>query len=704
MEYEKYKTKKEAIMRAKKLCQTIKHNDYLYYVLDKPNISDDAYDSLMRELIAIESEYPEIKNNTSPTQRVGGKPADKFNKTQHLHKQWSFDNIFNLEELKKWDERVRKLINKNTSLARESIEYVVELKIDGLKIVLTYENGGFAIGATRGDGVMGEDVTSNVRTIRSIPLEIKNKSLFVVVGEIWFSKKEMDRINKERMKKNETPFANARNAAAGSIRQLDSRVVAQRNLDSFIYDIDKNDSLNNNELNIKQDEKLKLLKKQGFKVNTNHKICKTVGEIEEFYQEWKNKKEHEDYIVDGVVIKINSHLIQNALGYTSKAPRFAIAYKFPAEQTTTTVTDIVVQIGRTGVLTPVACLVPVKIDGSIVSRATLHNEDEIKRLDVRIGDTVIIQKAGDVIPRIVKAIKEMRNGKEKKFIMPDKCGICDGVVKKELVNAGNKKSIKHYCVNEQCLAKKIERIIHFVGKKGMDIDGMGEKIVEQLVNDKLISGFEDIFKLKIEKLEVLERFASKSAQNLITAIEKSKNVAMDKFLFSLGIRHLGEETAGLVVQNLKQIGCEKNVQDLSGLMCVFPNISIEKWTSIDGIGLVVAGELTRWFNSKKNINLLNKLNNLGIKIIIPRKSQKKESKIQGKIFVLTGTFFSMSRDEAKRYIKESGGRVSSSVSQKTDYVVVGKNSGSKYQIAKKLGVTTIKEEEFLKITENKTGD
>jgi len=666
--------KSEIKKKIEQLRKIIRHHNRQYYVFDAPELSDEAYDSLFRELKKLEGKNKEFFSKNSPTQRVGGKPLSSFKKTRHKTRQWSFDNVFSFQELNKWEEKITRFVSKDKSLAGEKLEYLCELKIDGLKIILTYKNGELVRGATRGDGVIGEDVTENIRTIKSIPLVLNEKADVVTVGEAWMSGKELERINKERKKGGEPLFANARNAGAGSIRQLDPKVMASRNLNSFIYDT------NNQELKT-QEEELALLRELGFKVNTEYKLCKNINEINDFYKLWIGKKR--DYGIDGIVIKINSIKIQKSLGYTGKAPRYAVAFKFPAEQVTTVVEDIVVQVGRTGALTPVAHLSPVLVAGSTVSRATLHNEDEIARLDVRIGDTVVIQKAGDVIPDIVEVLKDLRTGKEKVFKMPDKCSVCGGAVKKEVVRGA--KSAAHYCVNKNCFAQELERMIHFVSKKGMNIDGMGDKIVEQLMNEGIISDFADIYELKIDDLKPLERFAEKSAENLIDAIEKSKKVSLSKFLFALGIRHMGEETSSLISENFGTLERVKNA-------------SVENLEKIDGVGNVVAQSVSEWFHDKESKKLLGKLlKHITIKSLSRPTKALPSSGTSGKTFVLTGAMESLSRDDAKDRIKLFGGKVSSSVSSKTDFVVAGVEPGSKFEKAKELGVKIIYEEEFLKL-------
>jgi len=720
-------TKKETKKRINKLSKEIDRHRHLYHVMDDPNISDEIYDSLMEELITLEKKYPEFKSSTSPSQRIGGEVLDKFKKVSHQNKQWSFDDIFDFEGLKKWEEKILRLVDKKNKLS-EKLSYCCELKIDGLKIILTYKKGKLVQAATRGDGVIGENVTSNIKTIRSIPLELNEKIDLVVVGEIWLGKKELKKINKNRKKNNHPEFANVRNAAAGSIRQLDTSVAASRKLNSFIYDIDKlsisnflptkqtskfsifKQFLNSNfqksakkqNANIKnQVSELELLKKLGFKVNPYFELCKNIDKIEKFYKKWSRKKDKEDYEIDGIVIKINAKEIQDSLGYTGKSPRWAVAYKFPAEKTVTKIEDIIIQVGRTGAITPVAHLTPVRIAGSLVSRATLHNEDEIKRLDIRIGDSVVIQKAGDVIPEVVDVVKNLRTGKEKKFKMPKKCLVCGCKIKKQKISGSNSKkreeSVAHYCVNSKCFAIEVQKIIHFVSKKGFNIEGLGNKIVEQLVQESLIVNFSDIFELKKGDLETLERFAEKSADNLIKSTKESKQILLEKFLFSLGIRYVGEETALLIAQKLKHVTSSFTARcTLQDIVKIFPKIRKEDWKEIDGIGEKVAESLVKWFSDNENLNLLRKMDDLGIEMILLKKN-KLNYKLEEKSFVLTGKLSNFTRDQIKDMIKKEGGSVSASISKKTNYLIAGKDPGSKYKKAKKLKLKILNEKEFLEL-------
>jgi DNA ligase (NAD+) len=705
-------TKQEAKIRVKKLSREISKHQKRYHMLDQPVISDEAYDSLVRELENLEKEFPELRSKTSPTFRVGGEPLKSFRKVKHIVRQWSFDDVFDFSELKAWDQKLKRLLQKQLQTTnyklQTAIDYVCELKIDGLKVVLSYENGVLQKGATRGDGETGEEVTENLRTIWSIPLRINESADVIAVGEVWLSEKELKRINDEREVLGEALFANPRNAAAGSIRQLDSKITANRKLDSFMYGIDQL----SRQLPKTQIQELELLKKLGFKVNEHCRLCKTVEEIEAYYQEWEKKRHSLPYGLDGIVVKVNERSLREVLGYTGKAPRFGIAYKFPAEQVTTIVEDIRTQIGRTGVLTPVAHLRPVRVAGSVVSRATLHNFDEIARLDVRVGDTVIIQKAGDIIPEIVSVLKNLRPEKTKKVKEPKVCPICGGEVRRQLIGNTNKTQTKNYklkttnyklktkesaalyCLNPKCFAVLREKLIHSVSKQGLDIGGLGERIVEQLINEGLIKDISDIFALESGDLKPLDHFAEISADKLVKAIANAKRVPFHKFLFALGIRYVGEETAGLIANTAIS---QFQIRNLEDVIKWFPKITKEDWLAIKGIGEKSAQSLVEWFGDVQNQDLLRKLAEEGVEIILPEKKTPSEQPFSGMTFVLTGELESFTRDEAKAMIKEKGGSVSSSVSKKTDYVVAGANPGSKFDNAKKLGVKILDESEFKKM-------
>ena len=672
--------------RYEKLIKAIEHHQHLYHVLDKPEITDETYDSLMRELLDIEAKNPQIISPLSPSKRVGGKPLDEFKKVKHEVRQWSFDDVFDSEDLKKWDEKVRRMIAKEPSLKGEKLEYCLELKIDGLKVILTYKNGEFVEGATRGDGQVGENVTENLKTIKSIPFFLQEKACpnlpkgrvdMIVVGEAWMNKKELEKINEERKKEGEQIFANTRNAGAGSIRQLDPKVTAKRKLDTFIYDIDKISGI---KLPETQGEELELLKKLGFKTNPYYKIVNSLEGIEKFYQEWSKKKDKMEYGLDGMVVKINSRKIQEALGYTGKTPRWGVAYKFPAEQVTTIVEDIVLQVGRTGVLTPVAHLTPVRVAGSVVSRATLHNEDEIKRLDVRIGDTVVLQKAGDVIPDIVQVLIDLRTGKEKPYKFPEFVADCGGDGKIERVPG----QVAWRCVSQDSFAQKRRKFYHFVSKKAFDMDGCGPKIIDVLLDNNLISSFEDLFTLKRGDLLSLPRFAEKSVDNLLASVEKARKINLAKFLVGLSISQVGEETA---------IDLAKHFGDIQKLR----EASFADLQSLDGVGPIVTQALVDWFADKHNKKLLDNLLKQVEIIRVPNTKSSANLKLMGQSFVITGTLSEMSRDEAKDKIRALGGDVSESVSAKTSYLVAGENAGSKLEKAQKLGVRVLNEKEFLSL-------
>lgn len=665
--------------RVEKLKKLINHHRYLDHVLDRQEISDAALDSLKHELYKLEQGHPEYVTPDSPTQRVGGKPLDKFNKITHAVRQWSFEDVFTEEEVRDFDGRIKKMLAKEFP-STSDVEYVCELKIDGFKIILTYEKGLLKTAATRGDGVVGEDVTQNVKTIESVPLRLEKDIDIVVEGEIWMGKSELERLNKEQKKKNLPAFANPRNAAAGSIRQLDPKIAASRKLDSFVYDIA---AIGSGVLPKTQLEELKLLESLGFKVNKHYKLCKNIDEAISYWKFWQSKKDKEDYWIDGVVLKLNRRDWQERLGYTGKAPRFAVAFKFPAEQATTVVADIIVQVGRTGALTPVAVLKPVSIAGSTVTRATLHNASEIKRLGLTIGDTVIIQKAGDVIPEVVKVLKELRAGKEEDFKMPSKCPVCGGKLEQE------KDSPIIKCANKKCPSRRRRELYYFASKKAFNIDGLGPKIIGALVDNGLVQDAADFFDLKEGDLIPLERFAEKSAKNIVESIARSKIISLAKFITALGIEHVGEETALLLAKQFPVSNKE--------FFKKYTRLKHEDLEKIHGIGPKVAQSVYNWFQSERNKKFLDKLLAKTEIIIQKQPAFIQKSKIIGKTFVLTGLLASMSRDKAKEEIRIRGAHAAESVSAKTDFVVAGENPGSKYDKAKKLGVKIISEDEFLKL-------
>lgn len=698
--------KTEAKNRIEKLRAEVERHRQLYHMNDAPEISDEAYDSLFHELLALEAEYPEFASKMSPTVRVGGAPLEKFQKVRHASRQWSFDDVFDFSELTAWGERNIRLLEKAQAGSGEALRtdsgYVCELKIDGLKIVLTYERGELVLGATRGDGEIGEEVTANLRTIRSIPLRLTEPVDITVVGEAWLAHAELERINRERTGAGEPPFANVRNAAAGSIRQLDSKVTAKRNLESFIYDIDRL-KIQDTRYRIQgkegegmpgtQFEELRLLEKLGFRVNKEYRLCKTLDEVQKYYEEWIEKRHELPYALDGIVIKVNGRTEQEALGYTGKSPRFGIAYKFPAEEATTVVSDITVQVGRTGVLTPVAHLRPVRIAGSLVSRATLHNQDEIVRLGLRIGDTAVIRKAGDVIPEVVSVVANLRTGNEREFRMPERCPACGGPVRRLAIGGKEgAESAALYCINPTCFAVEQEKIIHAVGRKGFDIEGLGEKVVAQLIDEGLVADLSDIFELTEGDLVPLERFAEKKAAKSIAGIQNAKRVPLEKFIFALGIRHVGEESSRLVAR----LAAQKNIRDLDDLIATFPRVTHEEWMAADGFGEKSAESLKQWFSDASHVAMLRKMKASGVEITVPAASEgEREGVFSGKTVVVTGGLRRFTRDEAEDMIRRGGGRAASSVSAKTDFVVAGAKAGSKLGRARELGVRVLNEEEFL---------
>jgi DNA ligase (NAD+) len=664
--------KTQAKERIEKLKKEIDHHRYLYHVLDQQEISEAALDSLKHELYVLEQEYPEFITPDSPTQRIGGKPLDKFKKVVHLVRQWSFNDAFDEEEIKDFDARIRKVLEDQGEKLAKPLDYTAELKIDGLHVVLRYEKGLLVSGATRGDGRVGEDVTQNLRTIESIPLKLSRPVSIIVEGEVFMSKDVFTELNRAREKKGEPLFANPRNAAAGAIRQLDSNVVKERRLGCFIYDLSRADDIATPS---SQAEELELLDELGFRVNKNWKRLERIEEVFLFHDYWYKHKEKENYWIDGVVLKLNRRAWQQQVGYTGKAPRWAIAYKFPAEQVTTIVEDIKVQIGRTGALTPVAHLRPVVVAGSKVSRATLHNQDEIERLDVRIGDTVVIQKAGDIIPEVVSVMKGLRTGKEKTYSIPKKCPFCGGEVVR------HEGEVAYYCPNKNCLAMELRQLSHAVSKKAFDIDGLGPNKVKQLVEEGLVSDLADIFELKKGDLELLDRFGEKSAENLQSAINESKTITLSRFVFALGIRHVGEEMA---------ITLSKHYPTLEKI----ESATREELEAVEDIGPVVAESIFEYFHGRESLALLRKLQEAGISI---KRDEAASSKLQGLSFVLTGSLEKYSREEAKEHIRKAGGDMVSAVSKNTNYLIAGEKPGSKLEKAQSLGVKVLSEAEFLKL-------
>jgi len=655
------------------LRKTINYHNYRYYVLDDPEISDAEYDALMRKLEALERQHPEFISPDSPTQRVGAEPLKSFSSVTHTVPMLSLANAMNEEEVRAFDDRV-----KRTLKTVSPVEYVVEPKLDGLAVEIIYENGIFIRGSTRGDGFTGEDISQNLKTIKSLPLALFSTtdtplpSRLEVRGEVIMTIKDFERLNKKRAAEGEQLFANPRNAAAGSVRQLDSRITAQRRLDLYCYGVGLIEGVD-----IKtQWDMLQAFKSWGLKVNPFVKKCATIDSVLCACKELKVQRNSLPYEIDGAVIKVNSFALQAQLGAISKSPRWAVAFKFTPHQATTVIEDIQVQVGRTGALTPVAILRPVHVGGVMVRHATLHNQDEIERKDIRIGDTVVIQRAGDVIPQVVKVVTEKRTGNEKKFIMPLSCPICGAAIIKL------KNEAIYRCSGRQCVAQLKERIKHFASKRAMDIDGLGEKLVEQIVDKGLVKNVADLYHIPKEQWAELERMADKSAQNIVDAIEKSKQAGLERLIYALGIRHVGEHTAQVLVSHLKTINRIENATK-------------EELIEIPEIGPEVADSIVQFFSQKINRSLIEQLRSVGVSV--EPKRMIKPGKFSGKTFVFTGTLEHFTRNEAEKIVQAEGGNVASSVSSKTDFVVAGKDPGSKYDKAQKLGITILSEADFNKL-------
>ncbi len=652
---------KQKILDLRKILE--EHN-YNYYVLDNPTISDFEYDALMQQLIKLEEENPEFADENSPTKRIGGAVLSEFEQVNHTIPMQSLGDVFSYDELMEFDQRVRQ------GLGDEALEYIVEMKIDGLSVSLEYENGRFVQGSTRGDGSVGENITENLKTIKSIPMNIAEKNRLEVRGEVYMPRKSFEMVNEEKKALGEPLFANPRNAAAGSLRQLDSRIAAKRKLDVFIFNIqDMNEGFAQT-----HSEGLENLKDLGFKVSPKRKVVSTMEDAYLEILKIGEERANLPFDIDGAVVKVNSLKQRELLGTTSKVPKWAIAYKFPAEQQETALLDIVVQIGRTGVVTPNAVLEPVKVAGSTVSRATLHNEDFIKAKDIRIGDRVLIQKAGDIIPEVVSVLKDKRTGDEKIYNMPTHCPACG----EELFREEGEAALR--CLSSNCSAQRLRSIIHFASRGAMDIEGLGEAVVEQLVNAKLIKTTADLFYLEFMDLIGLERFAEKSAQNLIDAIENAKKNPLDKLLCGLGIRLIGARGAKAIASHFGNI---------DSIM----SATVEEVSQIEDIGEKMAESLVHYFSEPETVELIEKMKAAGVNMMAEQKSVG--DILSGKTFVLTGTLPTLKRSEAQKIIEDNGGKVSLSVSKKTDFVVAGTDAGSKLEKAESLGVKVITEAELL---------
>ena len=666
--------KKESKKRIKILRETINHYRYLYHVKNISEISEEALDSLKDELKKIEEKYPDLVTLDSPTQRVAGKVLEEFQKVKHKVVQWSFDDAFSENDLENFEKKVKNFLNKK--FFKSCLEYFCELKIDGLKIILEYEDGILKTAATRGDGKVGEDVTENIKTIESIPLKLQKKISGIFEGEIYISKKQFEKINKKRKKEKLELFANPRNLAAGTLRQLDSSIVAERKLDVFIYDI----VLIDKEYEFKtQEEEMIFLSELGFVTNKNYFLASSLKEVWNFYKKQNKKREGYNYWIDGIVLKINNISLQKTLGYTGKAPRYAIALKFPAEQKTTIIKNIELQVGRTGVITPVAILEPTEVAGSIVSKASLHNADEIERLDVRINDTVIIEKAGDIIPKVIKVLVEFREKKTERFIFPKKVAGCGGDGSIEKIDG----QVAYKCKILDSFELRVKKITYFVSKKAFDITELGPKNIEKFIQENLISEPADIFNLTISDIEVLEGFGQKSADNIIKAINDKRTIPLVRFLISLGIDEVGEETALLLSEEFKTL---EKIQGTKQ----------EILENIDGIGGVVAEKIISFFIDKKNQILIENLLK-EIEVLSHKSNVLKNHYFSGKKILITGTFENFSRNNLKEIIRAKGGKNVSSISIQTDILLAGKNAGSKLKKAEDFKIEILDEKSILKL-------
>ncbi len=652
----------------RELVDTVSHHDARYYLDDDPEITDFEYDQLFSELKALETEFPDLALPESPTQRVSGKPLDRFPQVEHKAAMLSLDNCYSSEELREFDSRVRKW------LGSESVEYVTELKIDGLGIALLYEDGVLVRGATRGDGLIGEDVTSNIKTIRSIPLRLNSESGLSTVevrGEVYMPVAGLGELNVTREKAGEPPFANTRNAAAGSIRQLDPRIAASRPLDVFLYTL----SYSADAIPPTQDACLESMRKAGLRVSPHASKFSSIDEVLDHINAWEIKREGLGYDIDGIVVKVNSLSQQEQLGHTAKNPRWAMAYKYPPKQKTTRLLDVTFQVGRTGALTPVAHLEPIEIGGVTVSRATLHNEDEVKRKGLMIGDLVLIERAGEVIPQVVRSLVERRTGEEREIVVQRVCPVCGSEAVRE-----NDESVRR-CVNASCPAQVKERLAHFCSRGAMDIEGVGPALIDQLVDAGLVKDVSDIYSLTERSLLSLEGIADRSARNIVSAIRSSTDRDFERVLYALGIRHVGRTTAVSLV-------------DAFGSMERLLSSGIDELSRAEGVGAIVAGASRDFLDNPENRHLIERLAEAGLKM---ERTGKVEGPLSGKVFLFTGELKTISREDAGTLVEALGGRFSSTVSKSTDFVVVGENPGSKFEKAKKLRKTILNEDEFLKM-------
>ncbi len=667
-------TSRQAKKKIERLRKELDYHNYRYYVLDQPEISDIEYDRLYKELEKLERAYPEYLTPDSPTQRVGGEPLREFKTVEHRIKMLSLDNTYSEQEVRDFDKRIRKIV-------KTPVKYEMTLKIDGVAVTLNYKDGSFIRGATRGDGVSGDDITQNLRTIRSVPLHLLTKEAALrnieVRGEVYLPKASFQALNRERERSGEPLFANPRNAAAGTLKLQDPRAVADRGLDIFIHTVPVSPARKyRSHFTV-----LRLLHGAGFKIIPHAELCGSIDEVFDYVAYWRDRRDKLDYEVDGLVIKVDDFHAREKIGFTAKSPKWAIAFKYPARQAITELRDIQLQVGRTGRITPVAILDPVSLSGSTISRATLHNEDEIKRRDIKIGDHVVIEKGGEVIPKVVEVVKERRTGREKTFRFPNRCPACNQKIYRLPEEADWR------CVNSSCPAQIKGKIIHFASRQAMDIEGLGYVLVDKLVDMGLVSGFDDIYRLDATTVADIERMGEKSAQNLIAGINQSKNRPFTSVLYALGIPNIGINASYLLVEKFN------NIKSLV-------NASVEELIQIDGIGEILAASIKNYFNIEKNIETINHLKKFGLNFSIELK-RTSENLLTGKIFVFSGELKSMTRDEAQDVVRRLGGHPSSSISRRTDYLVKGMDPGSKYDKALKLGVKIIDEQEFLQLTEIK---
>ena len=649
-----------------KLVALLNKYSYDYYVEDNPQISDTEYDTLYKQLEKLEQEYPEFILDNSPTQRVGDRVLDEFEKVIHKVPMLSLSNTFSIEDLRDFDSRISKLSSDN------SIEYICELKIDGLAISINYENGKLVSAATRGDGTVGENVTENIKTIFSIPKTLKTKKSFEVRGEVYLPKKSFELLNKEREENNEVLFANPRNAAAGSLRQLDSKITAKRRLSAFIYSVVGDENINSQKM------ALTVAADLGLPVNPNFKLCKTIDEVVDYIMYWEEHKQDLPYEIDGIVIKVNSYLLQEEIGSTQKSPRWATAYKFPEEELATKLLDIELSVGRTGIITPVAVLNPINISGSTVSKASLHNKDIIDELDIHIGDMVVVKKAGEIIPKVVRVVEELRLANSEKYIMPNICPSCKS---KTFTKEGDPFT---RCLNPDCPEQNIRKIIHFASREALNIEGLGDKVVATLYEKAIIKHTIDLFSLDRNKLVELERMGDKSVDNLLNAIENSKQSSLDKVIFALGILNVGKKAGKILAEYYKNL-------------TNFSKATVYELLELPDIGLITAESIVDYLSNDNNLRFINELIEIGMNPQYEIQDKNTDNIFSGKTIVLTGKLVELTRNEAKEYLERFGAKVTGSVTSKTDYVIAGEKAGSKLAKAEQLGIQVLSEDEFIDI-------